>query len=346
MGRSEPITDSDGSSGLVSPPATGLDIEELELFTAGLAPSTQKVYRAGVARYSQFCKEGRLTPFPVLERMLMLFVGFLHQQGLVAGTAKSDLAAVRHEQICRGMGNPNINLMPRLEYVLKGMKKVTPASSRRRLPITPEILLKLKAVWQSEPKLWDAKMLWAASCLSFFGFLQLGEVVMPAEKEFDPQSHLCFDDIRVDNRSSPSLIQVTIKASKTDPFWQGNSPHRGNRREHMPSESGVELHGDPGLFPWATVRVGGQAFFDQGPIRGELTCASLSAAGYAANDYAGHSFRIGAATTAARQGVQDSLIKTLGRWESAAYTRYIQTAHDVLCRVVKTLVGAGDQSQS
>ena len=120
MGRSEPITDPGCSSGLVSPPATGLDIEEL--VPAGLAPWTQKVYRAGVARYSQFCKEGRLTPFPVLERVLVLFVGVLHQQGLAAGTAKSYLAAVRHEQICRGMGNPNINLMPWLECLERDEK--------------------------------------------------------------------------------------------------------------------------------------------------------------------------------------------------------------------------------
>ena len=43
--------------------------------------------------------------------------------------------------------------------------------------------------------------------------------------------------------------------------------------------------------------------------------AVLTEAGLVAKDYAGHSFRIGAATTA---GIQDSLIKTLGRWESAA----------------------------
>ncbi len=65
---------------------------------------------------------------------------------------------------------------------------------------------------------------------------------------------------------------------------------------------------------------------------------ALTMAGIKATDYAGHSFRIGAATTAARQGIQDSLIKTLSRWESSAYTRYIRTAPETLRRVAKALV--------
>ena len=69
--------------------------------------------------------------------------------------------------------------------------------------------------------------------------------------------------------------------------------------------------------------------------------AALKAGGFRADDYAGHSFRIGAATTAASHGMPDSLIKTLGRWESAAYTLYIRTPHSVLCSVAKSLVGAG-----
>ena len=65
---------------------------------------------------------------------------------------------------------------------------------------------------------------------------------------------------------------------------------------------------------------------------------ALTVAGVEAKNYAGHSFRIGAATTAAQKGLQDSLIKTLGRWESAAYTSYIRTAPGTLRGVAKALV--------
>ena len=49
-------------------------------------------------------------------------------------------------------------------------------------------------------------------------------------------------------------------------------------------------------------------------------CTALNQAGVDASCYAGNNFWIGAATTAAKCGLSDSLIKTLGRWESAADT--------------------------
>jgi len=66
--------------------------------------------------------------------------------------------------------------------------------------------------------------------------------------------------------------------------------------------------------------------------------AALSEAGFAAKNYADHSFSIGAATTAAQQGLQDSLIKTLGRWQSSAYTRYIRIRRDTITKVARALV--------
>ena len=51
----------------------------------------------------------------------------------------------------------------------------------------------------------------------------------------------------------------------------------------------------------------------------DATCQALSAAHLPAKDYAGHSFRIGAATTAAMIGLEDSTIQILGHWKSSSY---------------------------
>ena len=65
--------------------------------------------------------------------------------------------------------------------------------------------------------------------------------------------------------------------------------------------------------------------------------AALQEAGFDPAKYAGHSFRIGAATTAAARGVEDSLIKTLGRWESSAYLLYVRIPRERLASISSQL---------
>ena len=105
--------------------------------------------------------------------------------------------------------------MPKLHYVLRGIKKheaETGSHSRERLPVTPSILMQIRAVWE---------LLWAACCLAFFGFMRAGELVAPATTSHDPSVHLCMADIRFDNPRAPAMLQVMIKQSKTDPFRNG-----------------------------------------------------------------------------------------------------------------------------
>ena len=64
---------------------------------------------------------------------------------------------------------------------------------------------------------------------------------------------------------------------------------------------------------------------------------ALSTAGVNATSYSGHSFRIGAATTARRKGLSLEKIQTLGRWKSSAYLLYIRLPREELSSVSKII---------
>ena len=63
----------------------------------------------------------------------------------------------------------------------------------------------------------------------------------------------------------------------------------------------------------------------------------LQSAGIDPTPYSGHSFHIGAATTAARIGMDAALIQTLGRWRSSAYQLYIKIPRESLASVSKAM---------
>ena len=60
---------------------------------------------------------------------------------------------------------------------------------------------------------------------------------------------------------------------------------------------------------------------------------ALQKAGVDCKQYSGHSFRIGAATTANMRGMGDATIKMLGRWQSTAYLTYVKTPRDQLAKM-------------
>ena len=56
------------------------------------------------------------------------------------------------------------------------------------------------------------------------------------------------------------------------------------------------------------------------------------------DDFSSHSFRNGAATSAARAGIPDHLIHVFGHWKSNAYKQHIQTPPDLVTRAAKSMV--------
>ena len=66
-------------------------------------------------------------------------------------------------------------------------------------------------------------------------------------------------------------------------------------------------------------------------------CRALHVIGVDHTFYSGHSFRIGAATSAHAAGIEDSLILMLGRWELDAVLRYIRTPSQKLAQFSQKL---------
>ncbi len=311
-----------------------------ELFSAGIAQSTRRAYQSGTNRYLRFCSDYGVSPFPASEQNLCFFVGSLFRDGLTGSTVKSYLSGIRHSQIAVGLDDPHISSMPQLEYVVKGARKKSAGrSSRPRLPITPAILRRLRSVWSIDPNRFDATMLWAASCMCFCGFLRSGEAVVPSDIGFDPSVHLCHGDVLVDNTSHPQYLTVRLKASKTDPFRKGVTVYLGvTGTELCPVAAVLNFMVLRGNTVGPFFRFSNGRFLTRDRFVAQLRKA-LQAAGFDPKQFAGHSFRKGAATTAAACGMQDSLIKTLGRWESAAYSIYIETSRKTLCTASRTLAG-------
>ena len=148
--------------------------------------------------------------------------------------------------------------------------------------------------------------------LAYFGYLCSAEFTVPNLASFLSSVH-----VAVDSMSSPLCLRLRINASKTDPFCKGCFLHIG--RAEFP------FCAIRSLLAYLTLR--GDA---PGPLflfrdRRPLTCALLtswlrdilSSAGIQGN-FSSHSFRIGAAMFAARNGIPDHQIQVLGRWTSLA----------------------------
>ena len=162
-------------------------------------------------------------------------------------------------------------------------------------------------------------------------------MTVPSDGSYDPSVHLSRSDIAVDNPGAPTVIRVTIKQSKTDPFRKGVNLFLGKTSTDLCPVAAMlnylVLRGSEAgpLFWFADHR-----YLTRQRLVGAVRDA-LRKAGVDQAKYNGHSFRIGAATTAAANGFEDFIIKTLGRWRSIAYLQYVKIPRDQLANYSKLL---------
>ena len=157
---------------------------------------------------------------------MLYYAAYLAGQQLSPQTIKTYLAGIRHTQILLGLPEPREFLsLPRLCLVQSGIQRSysqkSPASNKIRLLITPAILLKIRNHWISRAKDLNTIMLWAAATVCFFGFFRTGEITTTGVTSFSPTTDLAWGGVTIDNSSSPQMLQIYLKRSKTDQAGKG-----------------------------------------------------------------------------------------------------------------------------
>ena len=226
--------------------------------------------------------------------------------------------------------------MLQLHRILKGIKRSSSSQQRTRRPITIHILSQISALLRPNfSEELDTVMLWAAFTLAFFGFLRVSEFTYSSAKTFLVVRDITF----IPNIATPTSMRVHIKQSKTDPFRQGTTLVIAHSHSPVCAVTALREY----LLQRNPADPEEPLFMLQNkePLTRTLLNANLrellNILGYVETEYAPHSFRIGAATTAAAANIPPWLIKTLGRWRSDCYELYIRTPSTIIHSVPEKL---------
>ncbi len=318
-----------------------LEPEVCKYFQLGLAPATRKMYAAAMKRFTSFCTKYNIgEPFPVSEKSLCSFAAHLAEEGLAPQTCKSYLAAVRNTQLSLGLPDPREqSSLPVLKRVLTGIsraKRPNAKPPRIRLPNTFRLLEKIHHFLMGSSNA-EKIVIWAVACTAFFGFFRLGELLPMSDPTGSVPKGIAWGDVALDNRVHPSMIQIHLTTSKCDQAGKGVDTMVGLTDHTVCPVTAIldyiEVRSSrPGPFFQTT---NGKAVTK--PRFVQHIRETLQSMGFPQEDFAGHSFRIGAATTAALCGVEDSTIQTLGRWKSSAFSRYVRIPKTKLAALSKSL---------
>ena len=251
-------------------------------------------------------------------------------------------------QISLGLPDPrDQGSLPILKRVQAGIHRahlLKGSPPRIRLPITAQVLRK---IWTALNQSADPNkvVLWAICCTAFLGFFRLGELLLRSAEEFQPATDLAWGDVAIDSPSDPSMVRIHLKKSKCDQFGAGSDIVVGRTNLAIcPVAAILGFIAIRGVSP-------GPFFQDvqgQPMVKSRFVAAVrliLSAVGLPQQQYAGHSFRIGAATSAAQVGIPDSTIQTLGRWHSAAFLQYVRMPKERLAAISPLLLSPSPAPQ-
>ena len=289
---------------------------------SSLAPNTALTYSRAWSSFTAYSTSvyKQVLNLPISPADICLFVAYLHNSGKAPKTISTYLSALGYIHKITGLSDPTTSFI--VSKLMAGAYRSRP-SFDLRLPITIAILDQLvDALNHTVPTLYDIQLFKAMYLFAFYTFARIGELTTNI---LNPHSSLQLSDIETLKSASGDIILVTFRQYKHN---VSGPPHKISFG-HGPSKMSpvqalktyLQLRGSqPGpLFCSITGQPISRHAFDC-QLHKTLKFCHLDG-----SKYKGHSFRIGAATYRAELGDSDAQIRSLGRWHSNAFLKYIRT---------------------
>lgn len=313
-----------------------------------LSTIAQKNYGTGQRHYLKFARLQSLRVsdvFPPTPAMLLGFVAYLFNisvpKPINHKTAKSYLAHVKHLSSIIGMPNAAF-FCPRLRLALKTFRKRRPgARAQKRLPITIHLLAAFAATLDLTSDHHHI-VTFAALAVGVYGLFRSGELATKFINGKACDNTPC----RADVVWAADHVVIHLRSSKTDPFREGVD---------------IPLYANGTLTcPFAALKRAWDVAPDQSPdaplfqhpdsspllytqLNQAIKCLATTV-GLDPQLFAGHSLRIGGATSLAMLGYPDYIIKIIGRWTSVAYQAYTRLTGNTRATAAKAFGLAAAQS--
>ena len=313
-----------------------------------IAYSTYKSYASGHNQYVKFCNKHGIVPYPLQEHVLILYITSRVMK-VLPKTAFKDLAAVRYFSLLSGF-KVDYEKMLYLQQLKSGIKRVLGTNPPdKRLPCTYELLCDMRRLFNLEN--YDMLVMFTAFVCATCGLLRTGEFAAGCKDvryKWTENDNALLQDasqraLWVSNLSAVSekgtgktiYYKLLLRATKTDIFRQTVSVVLGKgkgeicpvflldkmlamRAKLAMRQRKFKLAYDRPLFLLENGTI--LSRFDVSKVL-KLVAEKL---GLDKKCFTGYSFRIGGATSYARRGYPEYIIKILGRWKSQAYRSYIK----------------------
>ncbi len=293
------------------------------MINASLASGTWLAYQRSLERFMQFRNHFNLNQsWPAPIRDIALFMAYLSKLGYATSSVSTTVAAISFAHKVNGWYDPGENFL--IKKIKEGVRRGVGLRVDKRLPISVQILENIVSILQPIcSSQFEALLFKAASLLAFFALLRVSEYAAYSKKG-DLSRMLQVGDVRLPG-PKVNCVEIVLRFSKTD--------QRG-------AASQISISAMPGsilcpveaLSAFLACRLPGPGplftHFDRSPLTtsevNHVIRECTKTLGLPSELFSSHSLRIGAATSAAQNGVHDEVIQTMGRWKSAAYQIYIR----------------------